>query len=278
MIEFGTFTVDTSIGLSIVLVIFGALAFFFGKLIEEIKPTKEERTVTYISGTLFLMLYLIFPSLVIYSFRSYFIGYKINLLVAFIVQSTLFLILKNRISIYNIEKHKKKETANKEIINQSERVIDSLKLDNVIKIDVPWISKTVNFAFYKKLSSNVLLFMSLIYCWITANVLFNDHHVIISFYFFMSFIFGLSNIAILYGWGFVKAYEKVNVILDDGVEIVGDLTKINDDFVTLIGENVLHHINKDKIRYIEKSTEIKNMKFPQIDNTVKAINKFRGKK
>ena len=61
MIEILPIKIDSVVDFSLIIAILGGIAIYFGKLINEVSWKKEEKYAYYVHGSVFLVLFVIFP-------------------------------------------------------------------------------------------------------------------------------------------------------------------------------------------------------------------------
>ena len=67
MIEILPIKIESVVDFSLIIAILGGLAIYFGKLISEVLWKKEDKYAYYVQGGVFLVLFVIFPPLVLYT-------------------------------------------------------------------------------------------------------------------------------------------------------------------------------------------------------------------
>lgn len=280
MIDLTTINIDSTLDLSLIIFIIGIFSYYFGKIIEEVKPTKETRQVTYMSGIFFILIFVALPLLVIYEFSNNLIiipGTFWWLFGVFILQTLLFFILHKKIQTYNLVKSGYSYFFGEKVEEYTSNLINSLGISGSYE---GWNAKKLNEKiFLSKLSNNFLFVIITVMIWLFVNVLVSSENLIFQFLIFFYLILGLSNAAILYGWNQVQEYPLVNVLLLNEKVISGRLMKIEEDYVNIRDKKKVFHINKEQIRFIENKDIVNTSKIEKkIAGTSRFLKKISGNK
>jgi hypothetical protein len=249
IIDFSNIKLNSTLDLSLILFIFGLFSYYFGKLIEECKPTKDVKQVTYMSGAFFIFFYILLPGLIIYQFSKQLILVKngfLWMLGCFILQNTLFSITHKKSQAYQMIKSGYTELFNKKVKSNTNKLLEKLNINKYNKIDQ---DKIINIFFINKLSDFWLFIIVLAQILIFINVIFVSSNVLFIFIIFTYLFLGTTNVAVLYGWNRAN-YPIAKGVLTDKEIIEGRLMKIEDDYVNIRGEKKTYHINKNNIKYI----------------------------
>jgi len=249
MIDFLPIQIQSTFDWSLVLAIVAGIAFFFGKLINEVSPYKENKYAIYVSGGIFVILFLIFPPLVLYTiFASKFYG--ISLWWALGIHFIITWYLGKRLYVFNrIQRMKMDKFTSELAIKKTKEIIDSNKV--LKKFASAEGAKNAFERFYfKKIPHWLLLIFTLLNYWLTICLLNAGAKPILIFLSLLFLLVSLSCIAVFYAWNDVK-YPQVTVHMDDGEKLQGELTKIDEGFINIIGDNRVYHIIDSKVKYIE---------------------------
>lgn len=243
--------IETTLDLSLTIAILTAIIFYFGKLISEVQPTKENNYTNYVAGLFFVLLYLIFPVVLIIQFKEWLLFVPYNfvwILGIFIAQSFLFYILRLKVNMFKIQKNEFENKYKDEVIKHSKNITSKMNL----RFDV---SKTLNIVqkiFVKRLNNNALFVIIFLMTFIAVNIFVKSENLVLQFFFLIYYLLGVSNVAILYSWNQIKQYLLVKIVLENKKEINGKLIKIEEGYITLRTEDKIIHLNKDKVIAIEK--------------------------
>ena len=261
---------------SLFIAVIGAIAFYFGKLISEVSPLKENKYVNYVQGTIFIALFVIFPPLVLYTLSQKY-NFIINPYVAFILQLIIISYLGYRLNCLNMEKIKLKEYINKIVKKKTEEVSArlNLKTSKNKKSD----NNAFNTVFFWKIPNYLLLVLSILIYYLTLCVILTDVKIIILFISILFTLVSISIIAIIYGWNIIGwKYPLVTIYLDNGSKLKGELTKIEEGFINIIDGNKIYHINSSKSLYIKKEILTKEGKKKLEKMIFKPLKKSKLKK
>lgn len=256
MIDLTIIKIDSTLDLSLIIFIIGLFSYYFGKLIEETNPTKEVRQVTYMSGILFIFLFVALPILIIYQFSNYLLfmsGTSWWLFGVFVLQTLLFFILHKKVQAYNLMKSGYGEIFGEKVEEYTSKLINSLGISKFYKGNA---KKTNEKILLSKLSTNWLFIIVLFQILIFFNVLNSSENILFQFVIFAYLFLSISNAAILYGWSQVKSYPEVKVHLIDKNIVSGRLMKIEEDYVNVRNGQKVWHINKININFIEKDDNV----------------------
>jgi len=250
MLEILPIKVETVVDLSLIIAILSGVAVYFGKLINEVSWKKEEKYAYYVHGSVFLVLFVIFPPLVLYTiFENVFIS--INLYLALTIQFLIAWYLGKRLKVYSVMRVKLGDFVKKLTQEKTKKVYQKIKfLKKPENARFP--ERVFDWFYLKRLPDWLLWLFALLNYWFTAIVIYSKAKPILIFMSILFLFVSISVIAILNSWNSVKFYPVVNVHLEDGSILKGELTKIDAGFVNLLDGNKIYHITDSKVRYIEK--------------------------
>ena len=249
MIEILPIKVESVVDFSLIIAILGGIAIYFGKLISEVSWKKEEKYAYYVSGSVFLVLFVIFPPLVLYTiFESKYI--PINLYWALVIQFIITWYLGKRLKVYSVMRVKLEDFVKKLTQEKTKQVYDKIGWKSLQNKAFP--ENIFNWFFLKRLPDWFLWLCALFNYWFTASVLYSNAKPILIFVSVLFLFVSLSIIAVLNSWNNVNNYPLVTVHLEDGSCLKGELTKIDTGFVNILDGNKVYHITDSKVKYIEK--------------------------
>jgi hypothetical protein len=247
---------------SLLIAIFGIVVYYFGKLISDTKPQKEVRTVSYIEGFSFLVVLVIFPSLIIYYLNQQ--VPIINILrpywwLLFIFEYALsyFLFLKWNYftaQLFGLKKYIRKVYKQRmnEVMQKKFKFLRKHRKPDYILPIMNWIQN-----FMEKKMSNITLFtISTLIIFSTVVVVIEYPNILFVALAGVSGFFGLSSLAILYGY-YNAMFPQVKIILKNGKIKLGKVIKYDDGFFTIIDKGIKYFVNKDEIVSIETPILIK---------------------
>ncbi len=267
MIQFLPIQVQSTFDWSLVFAIVAGIAFFFGKLINEVSPYKENKYSIYVSGAIFVVLFVIFPPLVLYTiFESKLI--TLPLWWAIGIQFIVTWYLGKRLNVFlKIQRMKLDNVTSDLVIKKTQLIINKNKL--LKKYNSAEQSKWAFEIFYFKKISHWLLFLfALINYWLTSSVIVIGAKPIYLFLSLLFLLISISCLAVLYAWNDTK-YPQVTVHMDDGEKLKGELTKIDEGFINIIGNNKVYNIIDRKVKYIEVEILTKESKKTIVDTIFK---------
>ncbi len=248
MIEFLPIKIESVTDWSLIFALVAGIAFFFGKLINEVSPYKENKYAIYVSGASYLILFVIFPLLILYTiFESHFL--KIPYIIALILHFLLAFYLGKRLNAYQVQRMKLDKTVSNLTLQKSQQIIDKSKiLKKFANLDQA--ESGFQAVYFKKLPQWLLMLFAILNYWFTASVLFSGAKPILMFLSLLFLLISMSCLAVFYAHRNSK-YPQVTVHLDSGEKLQGELTKIDEGFINIIGENRVYHIIDSKVKYIE---------------------------
>jgi len=253
MLEFLPIKIETTLDWTLVLAIVAALAYYFGKLINEVKPTKETDFSNYLEGGMFLILYVIFPALILYTIFNENVFPVIPLLWAIIGQFILTWFFAKRLAAYQIDKLKLWGYVEELTKQKSMEVCKKMKLSEMTE-HVDRGTDIFAHLIHAPIPSYIFLVLMVLEYWFTGSVILSGTKVIVSFFSLLMLLLGISTIAIVSSWGNVKAYPRATIVLTNGKRFTGDLTKIDVGYVSILkGKNAIH-FKDENVSYI--NTEV----------------------
>ena len=258
MIEFLPIKIETTFDWSLILAIVGGIAFYFGKLINEVSPLKENKYSIYVHGAVFVVLYVLFPPLVIYTILQKHI-LTINWIVALLLQFVISYYLGLRLKSFNLEKIKLKDYVSKIVDTKTKEIYSKVKLLEKNKNKVNSMGVFDSF-FFGRIPDWILIILAILLYWFTYCVLIKDVQPILVFLSILMLVVSLSILAILQSWNNVRKYPVVTIHLENGKELKEELTKIEEGFINIISGNKIYHITDSRVLFIEKDVLIDNKK------------------
>ncbi len=249
MIEFLPIKIESTLDWSLIFTIVAGIAFFFGKLINEVSPYKENKYAIYVSGVVYVVLFIIFPPLVLYTiFESRFLG--ISYWLALAIHFILTWYLGKRLYAFNkIQRMKLDKFATELADKKTKAIMGSNRL--LKRFAGERSSEELLTKFYFGKMPHLLLFLlAILNYWLLACVLVAGAKPILIFLSGLFLLITMSCLAVFYARADVK-YPQVTVHLDNGEKIEGELTKIDEGFINVIGDNRVYHILDGKVNYIE---------------------------
>lgn len=249
MIEFLPVTISSTLDLSLVLGIVAIIAFFFGKLINEVSPYKENKYAIYTSGAFFVIIFVIFPPIVLYTvFESKFITF--NYLIALGLHFILSWFLGKRLQMYRLIQRMKLEGFLTNLtLDKTKKVLEEHKFLKKLA-NIEQAESGLKSFYFKKLPQWLMLLFAILNYWFAIIVFSSGAKPILMFLSSLFIIINLSCLAVFYAYNNVK-YPQVTAHLDDGEKIKGELAKIDEGFINIIGNNKVYHIIDSKVKYLE---------------------------
>lgn len=267
---FETLKIETTLDFSLIFIILGAITFYFGKLISEVQSTKENKYANYVAGVFFTLIYLLLPLMLIFQFEKIFLFIPYTFwwtFGIFVFQSMLFYIIHLKINMFKIQKNEFEDTYRGEVLKHSKSIYSKINLN----FDVDKTLNLIQKVFVKRLSDKSLFILIFLMTIITTNIILKSGNLVLQLIFFIYYVLGISNIAILYSWNQVKKYQKVNIILENKKEIEGKLIKIEEEYITIRTKEKIIHLNKDKVIAIEKIQNAPIINPTPLENIVDSV-------
>ncbi|MEK6959981.1 MAG: hypothetical protein AABX47_02325 [Nanoarchaeota archaeon] len=248
MIEFFPIKIESVTDWSLIFALVAGIAFFFGKLINEVSPYKESKYAIYVSGASYLILFVIFPPLILYTiFEAHF--FKIPYVWALVLHFLLAWYLGQRLNSYQAQRMKLDATVRNLTLEKSQQIINKNKiLKKFANLDQA--KSGLDTVYFKKMPQWLLLLFAILNYWFAASVLFSGAKPILMFLSLLFLLVSMSCLAVFYAHANSK-YPQVTVHLDSGEKLEGELTKIDEGFINIIGNNRVYHIIDSKVKYIE---------------------------
>lgn len=249
-----------SLDISILIVVFGAIFIYFGRIISETQVEKYDQHGYYEQGLLFSAIYIYIPSLI-----SYYIYATSPLVVSslglIIIQIVVFIcLLWNLISnayfikyeLLDEEFLKKAEEKHEQIKMEDSFVGRTIKDNDGESIDF---KKLINLFYYKipvKIIGNKSLLIIFSLTTIISNFqLYKSSDLLILGFSLLLAFFILTMVALAYGYS--NAYYPFGKIyMVDGTIIEGKILKFG-EYVSVLKGDKKFFINNDKISYIVES-------------------------
>jgi len=253
------------VDISIIFIGFNALILYFGKIIGDIKVESHDRLSYYITGLIFVVVYILFPFLLAITVKNYIhinlSTYKVIFLN--LMQLCILLLLLWNFTAYSSFRTNELAERYKNIIKN--RTNNLIQQESIVKNYENRFKKRfgmnyAEFAFcvwYEmptKIFKNRRFLMLFSFLTLLANV-----YIFYSTFKYKLFLFGMSLIflfciltLIAASYGFSNAYYPlVKIYTIDGEIIRGKVLKFG-DFIYLLNDDKKIFINRDKIKYIEE--------------------------
>jgi hypothetical protein len=249
MIDIFGFELSTT-EISIIITILGVIILYFGKLISEAKPQKEERISTYIQGFVYIFVYMGVPAICVYTIFSQ--DYLVNwfVILSLLLQYMIISLLKRKyqglqlVSRLGLEKRTKKE-----ILRRSKNLISKTILKKIKGIESQIYNKSNYFEqlFLKPLKVNNALIVNIITIFVSTIVFMEPVGLIYKYFTFLLSFLIISHVAFLLN---SKKPWKAEIVFNEE-SVIGYINKIDDNYVTLLKDEFIYFINKDKIKMIK---------------------------
>ena len=254
MVELFTFQFNNVIDISFFIVLFGLIFYYFGKLIVESEPKLEEKTVIYVKGFFFVVTYIFFPLVLIYTFYTRDVGIKWWVILVLVIQYLLTNYLAYKWKGLDIQRSNLKQYAEKRIETETKKILKGKLLKRLPVSKQNFIlSKYIREKFfYSYLGKKQAFLISIITILSSFIIISKDIGFLFKFFSFLMTILTLSYLAMFYE---LKPLREVEVILDDG-SIKGMLNKIEKSFVNVLDKKYAYNINKDRIIMLRRATII----------------------
>jgi hypothetical protein len=251
-VQFLPVKIESVLDWSLIVAFVGGISFYFGKIMNEVYYTKENKYSIYNLGTVFIAQNIILPILVIYTvFQKY--PFKINSSLALIILFIISGCFGLKYNSFRIETLKKKKEILEIVDKQTKEIISHNKtLANNATSSISLYDRIM----FRRIPNWFLFTTSLILIWLSYCVIVDDTQPIIVFISLLLLITSLSVIAILQSWNSVRKYPLVRVHLNNGEKLEGDLTKIEEGFININNGNKIYHIIDSNVLYIEKDISI----------------------
>lgn len=252
----------TNINLSILLVVFGVLLLYFGKIISTTKVEHYDKTGYYMEGLFFFLGYVLLPGIVSYFVKD-FIALPFS--AAFLIQIVIFgLVCWNNIMQEYFRKHGlvgefEKRLGNKlsgikqesgfigKLMKKHERSfkekfgIDYTRFNVILWYKLP----------IKVIGNKYILFAFSFMAILSTFSLLKTGNLISSVFSLVLTFLLLSSVAL--ARGFMEAYyPPAKIILDDNKKLKCKILKFG-DFVYCLKGDKKFFVNKDKIKYVEEN-------------------------
>jgi hypothetical protein len=236
---------------SVLIALGGVVVFFFGKIISEISPQREEHYSNYVAGLFFSLTFIAVPAALLLMVLEK-VPYYLPVVWAVIIQLILLPIHSLRVQMYQVEKLHLTEKVHNLTLERTEKIYKELPLPQE-SLNHPFLKKALHFAFNSRLPDMLLWLLVAAHLWLTISIVRSSPVLVLSLLSGLSLLLVLSSTAFLKSWYKTKPYPDVKVHLDDGTIYEGELWKIENDFVTVHVEDKILHLAKDRIRVLEKS-------------------------
>jgi len=237
---------------SIIIALLGIITYYFGKIISDTRPQKEVRSVSYIEGFYFLVIFVVLPLLIVYyiSYQTSFIIFLkpywwLSLLIEYAL--VYFLYLKHSsfiIHLYELEKYFQKIYKRK--VNEVLKNKIKLNKKGLTSKTMTWFQKFM----YKKISNQGLFIISTFLIFTTYIVFTANPSILYVSVSGISLLLGLSLLAILYGY-YTAQFPYVTIILKNGKMKSGKMIKYDGEFFIVIDRELKYSFNKDEVLWIE---------------------------
>jgi hypothetical protein len=258
------FSLNTIEQIPVAIAVIGVISYYFGKLISDARPQREVRSVSYIEGISFLIIFILIPSILIYYFNQQisFINYLKPYSLLFILLGyglTYFLFLKSvyfNTKLLGAESYFKKIYKDKvdEVIDKKLSFAKKYSNANIAYSSMNWFSDVMG----DKLSNFTLIFISIFMLLSFAVVILSETNILYITLSSIALFFGLSSLAVLYGY-YSSQYPELKIILKDGTLKTGKIVKYDTDFFTIVKGKTKYFINKDEIVSVETPIIIKQV-------------------
>ena len=253
-----------TLDVSIIIILFGALFLYFGRIIGETKVEKYDQQSYYKEGLFFFAMYIYMPSLF-----AYYIYVKspfdVSPLKLIAIQILIFICLFwNLISHEYIRRYELTDVLLKNVEEKNEQMRrqDSFIGRIIIKNNEKSIDfkKLINLFYYiipiKIIGSKPILGIFSFITIISNFQLYNSSDILILGFSLLLAFFIFTMVALAYGYGDAY-YPPGKIYMVDGTIIEGKILKFG-EYVSVLKEDKKLFINNDKINYVEESKFKKN--------------------
>lgn len=218
---------------AILLGIIGVTVFYFGKIIGEVRHTKENNYVNYIAGSIFVLFTMCVPIIFLNVLSKKSIIVLLNKDFAIIILLLVTLLMAIKYAKYSQEKLGLKETYF-EITG------------NLIK---KWFKRVFTSGYAGKFT---LFVIANIVIWSFWSVLSQTTNLIAVILAIITTIYIYNTMAIVDTWTEIKQHYPAIIHLMSGKSIKGNLIKIEEGFINVCDKNNIYHCIENNIEYIEK--------------------------
>ena len=245
--DFSSIKIETAFDWSLILAILGALSFYFGKLISDVKPSEENKYMNYLNGFTFLILFGLFPITALITFNDYLP--KIHWLIAIAAQYIIFYYFNLKLKALNIERAGQRKLVLKQAIEKSKEL--SNKFKSIKKYaDINHIKGVINSLSYAKVSSKKLFALTIINYFLTTQVFESNTTALLVLFSGILCLMSTSITAFLYGWSSINAWPEIWISFN-GKKKKYMLIKIQENYIVVEKNKKILMINKDKIDFLE---------------------------
>lgn len=254
MIEIFSIRIETALDLSLVAAFTSAVAFYFGKIINEISPKKEDPYINYVDGFVFLTLFIVFPVLVFYAAQNY--VQTISTIIVLCVQIIIILVLSARYNAFQIERLNLRDVFNKEVAEKSAALSEKIK-PIPSNTSHSFVGRFLDVAIFARFPNWLLIIFAVITINAAIKIAFSPESPILVFTSLFIAFASTSITAALFGWNRVKRYPKITVYLVNGTKKTGQLTKIDGGYVSMFVKRKITHISESQILMMETDKKVK---------------------
>jgi len=257
MIEILPIKIESTLDWSILLLVFSGIAFYFGKIINEVSPYRANDYSNYENGFVFVLTQVILPLLILFTIFGSGIPHieLIFGIIAFVFQFILLWWLNKRYQIIQLNRVGRTEWAQRLGRKEIKKFIKKLNLnkhgyqeDNNIKISFSF----YELMYYRELPNWLLLVITTITFFLTGVVIISSTWIILIFISILISFVSLSIIAVIYGWNINNQQPEITISVEGGKLIRGHMTKINDMFVSIRDKKRIYNIPLTKIEQINE--------------------------
>lgn len=220
MLEFLPIKIESTLDWSLIIAIIAVASYYFGKLITEVRPKKENKFAIYTEGVVFIVLFVLFPTIALYpaGFQKLDTSLALGVMLIFAIQGSLTYGFGKAVDEFN----------------------NQIKADEVNKMPYSGSLFYVLFVFFMTEYGLTQLIIT------EGNSLYYSLASI--FFLFLA----LTEAATLYGLRTAKDYPEVTIHLNNGDKLSGGMVKIEESSVSLVHVNKKYCIRNDNILYIEE--------------------------
>lgn len=248
--------------ISLVVVLFGALILYFGKLIADTKVERYDKLSYYIEGLFFFIVYVTMPVIFVFFIKGFIIfPVWLCFLIQLIILGCLSWNLKANEYLWkhslidevekrfkkNIEELKISNTTKGKLINKYEPLLkkrfemDYVKFCLIICYKIP----------RQYFGNQYILFTFSFLSVLSSLSLFENENILFLLISILILFFILSLIALAHGFR-TAIYPQAKIYYENGETTEGKVLKFG-DYVYLLKGNKKIFVNKDKIKYIEEN-------------------------